>query len=247
MVECRTRDPNVPGSNPGVAKKKNLSQVQSEQYHHQSLCTRVKYLKFSEVKTRSCHGTVVECRTRDSRGPWFKHSSVAKKKNLSQGQSEHYQHQYPCTRVKYLKLSEVKTRSCHGAEVDCRARDPEVPRFKPQVCPKRKNLSQVQSEQYHHQSLCTRVKYLKLSEVKTRSHCHGAVVECRTRAPEVPGSNSGVAKKKNLPQVQLDQYHHQSLCTRGKCLKFSEVKSRSHHGTVVEYRTRDPRGPQVKP
>ena len=60
--------------------------------------------------------------------------------------------------------------------------------------PKRKNLSQVQSEQYHHQSLCTRVKYLKLSEVKTRS-CHGAVVQCRTRDPQVPGSNPHVAKK----------------------------------------------------
>ena len=48
VVECRTRDPEVPGSNPGVAKKENLLQVQSEQYHHQSFCTRVKYLKLSE-------------------------------------------------------------------------------------------------------------------------------------------------------------------------------------------------------
>ena len=36
---------------------------------------------------------------------------------------------------------------------------------------------------------------MKLSEVKTRS-CHGTVVECRTRDPEVPGSNPCVAKKK---------------------------------------------------
>ena len=57
------------------------------------------------------------------------------------------------------------------------------------------NLSQVQSEQYHHQSLCTRVKYLKLSGVKTRSCCD-TVVECRTRDPEVLGSNPSVAKKK---------------------------------------------------
>ena len=64
-MECRTRDPDVLGSNPSVAKKKNLSQVQSEQYHHQSLCTRVKYLKLSEMKTRSCRSAVVECRTRD--------------------------------------------------------------------------------------------------------------------------------------------------------------------------------------
>ena len=116
-----------------------------------------------------------------------------KKKNLSQVQSEQYHHQSLCTRVKYLKLSEVKTRSCHGAVVQCRTRDPQVPGSNP-MWPKKKNLSQVQSEQYHHQSLCTRVKYLKLSEVKTRS-CHGAVVQCRTRDPQVPGSNPHVAKK----------------------------------------------------
>ena len=62
-------------------------------------------------------------------------------------------------------------------------------------CGQKENLSQVQSEQYHHQSLCTRVKYLKLSGVKTRS-CRGTVVECRTRDPEVLGSEPGVAKRK---------------------------------------------------
>ena len=69
MVECRTRDQEVPISNPGVGKKKNLSQVQSEQYHHQSLCTRLQYLKLSEVKTRYTHVTVVVCRTRDPEVP----------------------------------------------------------------------------------------------------------------------------------------------------------------------------------
>ena len=63
--------------------------------------------------------------------------------------------------------------------------------------PKKKNLSQVQSEQYHNQSLCTRVKYLKLSEVKTRS-CNGAVVQCRTRDPQVPGSNPHVGQKRKI-------------------------------------------------
>ena len=53
MVECRTRDPKVPGSKPRCGQKENLSQVQSEQYHHQSLCTRVKYLKLSEVSLRA--------------------------------------------------------------------------------------------------------------------------------------------------------------------------------------------------
>ena len=67
VVECRTRHPEVPSSNPSVGKKKILSQVQSEQYHHQSLYTRVKYLKLSEVKTKLL--AVVECRTRDPEIP----------------------------------------------------------------------------------------------------------------------------------------------------------------------------------
>ena len=68
------------------------------------------------------------------------------------------------------------------------------PQFKPWYGQK-ENLSQVQSEHYHHQSLCTRVKYLKLSEVKTRN-CHDTVVECGTRDPEVPSSNPVMARKK---------------------------------------------------
>ena len=230
-------------------KKENLSQVQSEQYHHQSLCTRVKYLKLSEVKTRRHHGTVVECRTRDPEVPGSNSSVAQKKENLSQVQSEQYHHQSLCTRVKYLKLSEVKTRSCCGVVVECRTRDPEVPGSNPIVAPKKKeNLSQVQSEQYHHQSLCTRVKYMKLSEVKIRSH-HGTVVECRTRDLEVPGFKLQCVQKKkeNLSQVQSEQYHHQSLCTRVKYLKLSEVKTRSYHDAVVECRTRDPEIQRLKP
>ena len=68
------------------------------------------------------------------------------------------------------------------------------PQFKPQSRQK-ENLSQVQSEQYHYQSLCTTVKYLKLSEVKTRSH-HSAVRECRTLQLEVPSSNPDMGKEK---------------------------------------------------
>ena len=105
VVECRTRDPEVPGSNPGVAKKENLSQVQSEQYHHQSLCTRVKYLKLSEVKTRSRRGSVVECRTRDPDSPGYKPRCGQKRKSLTDPIRTipppiplHH-------RVKYLKLS----------------------------------------------------------------------------------------------------------------------------------------------
>ena len=120
-------------------------------------------------------------------------------------------------------------------------RDPEVPGSNLSVA-KRKISRRSKEEQCHYQSLCTRVKYLKLSEVKTRSH-HGAVVECRTRDPEVPVSNPGVAKKENLSQVQSEQYHLQSLCTRVKYQKLSEVKTRSRYGAVVECRTRDPEVP----
>ena len=142
MVECRTRDAEVPGSNTGVAKKKeNLSQVQSEQYHHQSLCTRVKYLKLSEVKTRSlpwCSGRVQDYRFR---GPRFKLQCGQKKRKSLTVQSEQYHHQSLCTRVKYLKLSEVKTRSCHGAVVECRTRDPEIQRLKPRCGQKKEKIS----------------------------------------------------------------------------------------------------------
>ena len=67
MVECRTRDPEVPGSNPGVAKKKisHRSNQNNTTTIPSAPESRVKYLKLSEVKTRSCLGTVVECRTRD--------------------------------------------------------------------------------------------------------------------------------------------------------------------------------------
>ena len=96
--------------------------------------------------------------------------------------------------MKYLKLSDgehQKSFWLSGRVHDQRSR---CSQFKP-WCGKKENLSQVQSEQYHHQFPCTRVKYLKLSDVKTRSF-HGTVVECRTRDPEVPSSNPGVAKKK---------------------------------------------------
>ena len=69
MIECRTRDAEVLRFKPWYGQKESLSQVQSEQYHHQSLYTRVKYLKKSKVKTRSCRSTVVECRTRDPEVP----------------------------------------------------------------------------------------------------------------------------------------------------------------------------------
>ena len=79
VVECRTRDPEVLGSNPSVAKKKISYRSNQNNTTDQSLCTRVKYLKLSEVKIRSGHGTVVECRTRDPE-VLGSNPSVAKKK-----------------------------------------------------------------------------------------------------------------------------------------------------------------------
>ena len=172
-----------------------------------------------------------------SKGPRFK-SWCGQKENLSQVLSEQYHHQSLCTSVKYLKLSEVKTRSHCGTVVECRTRDPEVLGSNPS-CGQKENLSQVQSEQYHHQSLCTRVKYLKLSEVKSRS-CHGTVLECRTRDPEVPGSNPSVAKKKISHRSNQNNTTTNPSAPDLNTSNCSYVKTKSHHGTVVECRTREP-------
>ena len=70
------------------------------------------------------------------------------------------------------------------------------PKFKSGLGQKEK-FSQVQSEKYHHQSLCPRVLYLKLSEVKAIK-CFGTVVECSSRDPEVSSLNASVVKKKDF-------------------------------------------------
>ena len=114
------------------------------------------------------YGAVVECRTRDPEVPRFKALCKTIRKSLRGLIRTIPPTNSNCTRVKYLKLSEVKTRSClwhSGRLQDYRSRGPQ---FKPQ-CKQKENLSQVQSEQYCHHFLCTRVKYLKLSEVKMRS------------------------------------------------------------------------------
>ena len=79
MVECRTRDPEVPGSNPSVDKKKISHRSNQNNTTTIPSAPRVKYLKLSEVKTRSHHGAVVECRTRDPE-ILGSNPSVAKKK-----------------------------------------------------------------------------------------------------------------------------------------------------------------------
>ena len=129
MQDWRFRDPRL---KPQCGQKENLSQVQSEQYHHQSLCTRVKYLKLSEVKTRSCCGTVVECRTRHPEAPGS-NPGVAKKKISHRSNHNNTTTNPSAPELNYLKLSEVKTRSCHGAVVECRTGDPEVLGSNPSV------------------------------------------------------------------------------------------------------------------
>ena len=136
MVECRTSDPEVTGLNPSCGQKENLSQVQSELYHHKSLCNRVKYLKLSEVKTRSHHETLLECRTRDPE-VLDSNPSVAKKKIAHRSNQNNTTTNPSAPEVKYLKLSEVKTRSHHGAVVECRTRDPEVLGSNPGVAKKK--------------------------------------------------------------------------------------------------------------
>ena len=129
VQDKRSRGPQF---KPQCGQKENLSQVQSEQYHHHCLLTRVKYLKLSEVKTRSCHGTVVECRTRDPEVPSSK-PSVAKKKISHRSNQNNTTTIVSSPEFKYLKLSEVKTRSHCATVVECRTGDPEIPSSNPSV------------------------------------------------------------------------------------------------------------------
>ena len=181
------------GSNPSVAKKKILSQVQSEQYHHQSLCTRVKYLKLSELKTKSQCGTVVECRTRDPEGP-CSNPGVAKKKIFTG----------PIRTIPPTNPSapELNTWNCQrwkpevpcGTVVECRTRDPEVPGFKPQCGQKEISHRSNQNNTTTNPSP-PELNTWNCQRWKPEVTC-GTVVECRTRDLEVLGSNPSVAKKK---------------------------------------------------
>ena len=65
MVECRTRDPEVLGSNPGVAKEKISHRSNQNNTTSNPCAPELNTRNWSEVKTRSHRGTVVECRTRD--------------------------------------------------------------------------------------------------------------------------------------------------------------------------------------
>ena len=174
-------------------ENENLLLVQSQQYHHQSLYTRVEYLKLSEVETRSPKGNFEECWTREAKGCSSNHGMG--KKNMSYMWNKNNTTTNPYVpELNTWNCPEVKTRSHCGTVEECKTREPEGTISNPSM-EEKENLSQVKSEQYQHQSLCSRVEYMNMSEVKTRSHC-GTVVECRTRDPEISSTNPNLPKKK---------------------------------------------------
>ena len=200
-----------------------------------SLYPRVKYLKLSEMKTRSWHGAVLECRTRDPDVP-SSNPSVGKKKNLSQVQSEQYHHQSLYTRVKYLKLSEMKTRSWHGAVLECRTRDPEIPSSNPGVgknkIPHRSNQNITTTNPLHQSEVP------EIDRCKKQNHCC-AVVECRTRDPEVPSSNPGVGKNK-IPHRSNQNITTTNPLHQSEIPEIDRCEKQNHCCAVVECRTRHP-------
>ena len=193
-VECRTRHPETLGSNPGVAKKKISQRSNQNNTTTNPSAPELNTWNCQRWKSEVASVKVVECRTRypETLGS---NPGVAKKKISHRSNQNNTTTNPSALELNTWNCQRWKSEGAPWCKVlDCRTRHPVVSRFKP-WCGQKENLSQVQSEQYHHQSLCTRVKYLKLSEVKIRSF-HGTVVECRTRHPEIPGSNPGVAKKK---------------------------------------------------
>ena len=231
--EYRTRDPKVISLLP-VHAERNLSQVQSEEYHNQSFYTRVEYLNFLAVKPRSHCGAVVKCRTRD----WGVPSSNpgADKKKIS-----HQSNQKNTTTN--LSAPELNTWNCQRWKPEDTVVQVKSPGLENQwfliqipVRSERKSptdpIRTIPPPILQHQS-----GILENVRDESRSH-HGTVVECRIRYPKVQ-SWILVQAKRNLSQLQSEQYHHQSLCTRVKYLKLSEVQTRSYHGAVVYFRSRD--------
>ena len=88
-----------------------------------------------------------------------------------------------------------KPEAQHCAVVECRTRDPEVHSSKPAVGKKKICQRSNQNNTTINPSAPELNTWYCL-RWKTRSHCHGAVVECRTRDPEIPSSNPGVGKNK---------------------------------------------------
>ena len=149
---------------------------------HHSLCTWLKCLTLSDVKTSSIHDTVVECSTRNPEVP-SSNPRAGRRKTLT-GPIRKIPPPIPqqLINIPVIIWSENQKSPWYtGTVKDMRSRGTKC-KF---CCGQKGKLSQVQLEQYHNQSLCTTVKYLKLSDMKTRS-LHGTVVDCRTREPQVP-------------------------------------------------------------
>ena len=106
------------------------------------------------------------------------------------------------------------------------------------------------SHSSNHQNITTmcpiapQYEYLKLTEVKTRSHC-GTVVECRKRDPGAPSSIPNEAKGNSPRSIQNNTSTNHSA-KEYEYLTLSRLKTRSNCGTVVECRARDPDVPSWK-
>ena len=135
VVECRTRDQEVPSSNPSVEKKKNTHRSNQKNTTTNPSAPDLipEIVRGENQKLPWCSGRVQDYR---SSGPQFK-PWCGLKENLSQVQSEQYHHQSLCPRVKYLKLSEVKTRHHCSKVVECRTWDPMVCSSHPNVAKKK--------------------------------------------------------------------------------------------------------------
>ena len=128
----------------------------------------------------------------ESSNPQFKYCS-GQKENLSHIQSWQYHPQYPCSRVKYLKLSEVKTWHHCGIVLESRTWDLEVPSSNLSVgkkkIPHRSNQNNTTTN--------PTAPELNISNYQRwKQEITGRVVECRTWDPEVPSWNLSVGKKK---------------------------------------------------
>ena len=122
-------------------------------------------VKDENKKSLQCSGRVQDSR---SRGPQSQ-ALCGQKENLSQVHSEHNHHQSFCTRVKYLKLSEVKTKSCHGSVLSAEL---EIQRSQFKTwCGKKKIFHRSNQNNTTTSSSAAEFKYLKLTDVKNRSHC----------------------------------------------------------------------------
>ena len=74
---------------------------------------------------------------------------------------------------------------------------------------KKEKFSQVQPEQYQHQYLCTKVKYLKLSDAP--SLCSGSNMEIPLRAKPTNYMNIYDGKNKTKPK-EIAQHLYQGVC-----------------------------------